>query len=521
VIAQSASPARPLLAISAIVAIGVLVALVTVLMLTAMRPVVIALYFAGFAGSLPTLVVRDKRAYWLFLLILSIPIDISKPLTTWLVDSWSLLREYGLPPLETLSLDIYLTDVVLAAMLLPWVARLCLRRDCLYFPKIGYIAVLYFAYSFVDSFRAVSFYLAIFEWCREVLYFLSFVYLANNVSTRSQLRAVILALIVGLVIESGTVITFYHLNIGTETPLFSQLNNRHTNGAKLSTSQTTLYEGEAGAKAQIKRSAGTFGHPALAAYYLEFILPIVLGYLVTVRYTRDRILLGAILAEGWLALYLTFARSGLVGAIVGTCIFFAVARWSRLISRNAFSWSVFIFAMCAVVAAPKVIGSLWSRPEAAYYRLGLIEKGMDAFWQRPILGAGLNNGSAVLEGARRVVDVGGERQAAFYKLHNHYLVVLVEDGLIGFLLFFTFFWQIVMTAFRSMRAAETEMKLVLVGMVAALGSIAIHNLGDAFQGHVTSAMLWLYAGLIVAISRRVQAECAPPPPGRSTLITTS
>ncbi len=514
-IAQSAGPARPLLAISAIVAIGVLVALATVLALTLVRPVLIAFALVGIALFLPTFVMRDPRAYWLFLLFVSIPFDIYKRTTNWIIDWSLLLQKYGLPPVETLSLDVYVTDVVWIVMLLPWLARLCLRRDRLYFPKIGYIFLLYLAYMLVDSvLRAESFYLSIFDWCRQLLYFLSFIYIANNVVTRSQLRAVVLALLVGLVIETGAVIALFHLDIGTGHPLFFWVYSADPHHIKVEVHGgdrlETLYAGESGAKAHIKRSAGTFGHPVLAGYYIEFILPIVLGYLVTVRSAGQRLLYGAMLSAGWLALYLTFARSALIGSIGGCFAFFPVARWARLISRRTVAWFFLILAIAALLSTPLVIGFLWSRPIAANTRVVLIKAGLHTFWERPIFGAGLNNSSAVLTSGQRVI--GGKQ--LLLKLHNYYLVVLVDGGIIGFLLFYSFFWQIVMTAFRSLRAAEAEMKLVLVGIVAALASIAVHNLGDPFQGHVTSCMLWFYAGLIVAISRRVQAERAPPDPGQ-------
>jgi hypothetical protein len=106
-------------------------------------------------------------------------------------------------------------------------------------------------------------------------------------------------------------------------------------------------------------------------------------------------------------------------------------------------------------------------------------------------------------------------------VHNHYLIVLVEVGIVGFLLFFAFFWQTIVTAFRHMRAAgtEAEVKLLLVGIVSALGGIAIHNFGDPFGGHPTQAMLWLYAGLVFAICRRIRAEPALPALADSWVVT--
>jgi O-antigen ligase len=201
-----------------------------------------------------------------------------------------------------------------------------------------------------------------------------------------------------------------------------------------------------------------------------------------------------------------FLAIGLIGSLFGIVVFWLLARWSGLIAQRTFAWGGLVLALGAIPAVPLIIASLWSRPEAAAYRVGLLEKGFAAFWQNPLLGAGLNTGTAVLAGGRRVVEGAAGEQAAVFKLHNHYQVVLVEDGLIGFLLFFGFFARIVAMPVGAMHAAQDDRKIVLVATVTALASVAVHNLGDPFQCHVTSAMLWLYAALIVAVVRRGEVE---------------
>src|SRR5260370_2050119 len=110
-------------------------------------------------------------------------------------------------------------------MLLPWLARICLRREKLYFPKIGYLFVLYLAWALLGSLiNADSLYLAIFELCRQALYFLSFVYLINNVATRLQFRAARWAVFLGLIIGAGTVIIFFELDIA-ESAVFARLHD--------------------------------------------------------------------------------------------------------------------------------------------------------------------------------------------------------------------------------------------------------------------------------------------------------
>ena len=510
----AAHSARPLTAGFAITAIGVLVAIGTVLGLTLLRPVLFAFAFGGLLILLPPLMMREPRAYWLFLFALSIPFDISKRTTTWMVQPLDLYNKYGLPASGTLSVDIYLADVVLIAMLIPWLVRLCLRHDSFYFPKIGYIFLLYLAYTLIVALLdAKSFYLSIFEWLRAILYFLAFIYVINNVVTRVQFRAIVLALFIGLVIGSGSVIAFYELGIGSFRHAFTGLYTQQPEFSEpikgtFSETQTGYVTGHAGPQSGGKRSAGILGHPAHAAFYFEYILPIVLALLVSTRRARDRFFLAAVLGAGCLATYLTFSRAGLVGLFVGFVVFFAVGRWARLISQRAFAWCALLFLTATALTAPSLTYSLWARPETITKRLELNKEALATIWQRPFTGAGLNNSSAIMSDALALVKTARGREASAKVVHNYYLIVLIEVGLIGFVLYFTFFWQTVLIALRHMRAAEAEMKLLLVGIVAALAAIAIHNLGDPFGGHLAQAMLWLHAGLLIAVCRRVQTENA-------------
>ena len=57
-----------------------------------------------------------------------------------------------------------------------------------------------------------------------------------------------------------------------------------------------------------------------------------------------------------------------------------------------------------------------------------------------------------------------------------------------------------------MRAAEPEIKIILCGAIAALTSIAVHNIGDPFGGPSATAMLWLEGGLAIAVCRKVAAS---------------
>jgi hypothetical protein len=508
--------AKPLLGWLTIVALGALTGLLTAVALTLVRPVLFAFALGGLIVFIPTLLVREKRAYWLFLLVLSIPIDISKRMTAGLVDPFLVLHTIGPPISGTVSLDLYLTDVILFAMVLPWLIQVCLKRAEFYFPKIGYLFILYLAWALIVLLvRGDRLALAMFEWCRQLLYFLSFTYIINNVVTPSQFRAVVLGLIVGFALQAGTIVTLYSFGFGMETNLLSGIYAQKDVGEDLTQSEKGFRLSNVNQYAEgpnreegegHKRTMGISSAPALAAYHLEFTLPLILACLVTAVRRWQRILFGGLFAAGSAALYLTFSRSGLVGFLAGLPVFLFATRRSELVSRRAFAPLVTIAVVLVMLSTPFIVWSVKARLETATFRLELLKTGLDKYFEQPILGAGfagLNEGG--LQKAR------GVSKTQLRGGHNYYLALLTEVGPIGFFLLLAFFWQIVKIAVATMGAAQAEMKLLLVSSVMAVASIAVHNLGDGFGGHVTYAMLFLFVGLIIAIARRVQAEHARAP----------
>ena len=282
----------------------------------------------------------------------------------------------------TTSLELYLSDLILIAMLLPWLGNVCLRRTSLYFPKIGYLFVGYLAWAlFVSLLNSVSLYLSMFELCRQILWFMYFIYLINNISTPLQFRSVILAALLGFIISAGTVVVFFERGIGTDTVAFVGLHDEAPDtgsarpyGAKKGPTPglgtLTLHIDEQGPGSAfhvngsaVKRSQGIFRHPGIAAGLCGMVLPVVLAYLLTSRSTRNKILIMLIYALGVLALFLTFSRAGLLGFAAGMIAFFAIAGWSRLISRLAFKLAFLVVISLGTLSIPLLSAYLWSRPD--------------------------------------------------------------------------------------------------------------------------------------------------------------
>ena len=95
--AHALRPTHPLATAFTIILVAVLTAAAAVLGVTVIRPVYLLAALVGVVLLVPALLVKDARAYWLFLLVLSLPLDIRKHATAWLVSPPDLVTEFGLP----------------------------------------------------------------------------------------------------------------------------------------------------------------------------------------------------------------------------------------------------------------------------------------------------------------------------------------------------------------------------------------------------------------------------------------
>ena len=153
-----------------------------------------------------------------------------------------------------------------------------------------------------------------------------------------------------------------------------------------------------------KRSSGIFTHPAHAAYYLEYLLPLALAYLVTVRRAGYRLLFVTLLALGSIALYLTFSRSGLVD-LPSVSLFFADSGMISRMSGRSVVHCIAVLAIALTATAPFLIYSFSAR-DTISKRFELMNEGLATFSRRPLFGAGLNNSSTVVEGSIRISTTG-------------------------------------------------------------------------------------------------------------------
>jgi len=160
------------------------------------------------------------------------------------------------------------------------------------------------------------------------------------------------------------------------------------------------------------RAYATFPHPNVLGGFLAILLPLILFKLKSSFYKITTIVFGII------AITLTFSRSAWIAFALG----FALQKRKLLLPF--------------VVFAIFIVSTLGVRDESVVVRQELNNSAITMFRESPIVGKGMGN--FLVELPNHLVS----RQIYFLQpVHNIFLLILSETGIIGFTLFFLILWR--------------------------------------------------------------------------------
>ncbi|MGE3534742.1 MAG: O-antigen ligase family protein [Parachlamydiales bacterium] len=196
------------------------------------------------------------------------------------------------------------------------------------------------------------------------------------------------------------------------------------------------------------RCSGTFTHPNILGGFL-FASLLATFYLIIVQNKAAvrRVLYGAIFIQVF-TLSITFSRAAIIATVIGACVWFGVSigkflrteKWKNLFIDKLFLRRVSVIA--AVIASTLICLLLFYNQ--FFYRGGIINYNevvsvadkerivyqniaWEMFKDHPILGGGYNNYQIL----SREYAPENNSTVLFAKVHNIYLLILAETGLIG------------------------------------------------------------------------------------------
>jgi O-antigen ligase len=453
--------------------ISVIVALVTgvgtvILSGLPLKWVIAVIAVVGLAPIM--LMVRNVKRVLLFGLAFIVPVSIGT----------------GLPPiLERLdhigswnTLDIQLIDILVLLLLMYHLARW----------MIGRVQIRFYPFTTIPAFAwlfACSLSIAV---AREpdfsiilvgvmVKLWLLYIVVANSIEDAADIMWLTTALSLGVLLQGS--LGIYQGIAG------------HTLGLYALGETPQLFYG---------RSLGTIGHPNGYGMYLAATMPLILALLFLKIHGFYKALAVAVLCVGMLGMVFSLSRGAWVAFILASIavLVFTIRRNRQnlriaLVGAGSF---ILIFLLLILSQRDLITARLTSKTadESALSRIPLAQTGIAIFLDYPVLGVGLNNYELIVP----EYDPASSRGVTM--VHNGYLLIAAETGLVGMVTFLWFLVSLFIQAYRLISRAPNDIAwLAGVGAFSAFIVISIHNIVD--YGMLATApvfrLLWVFASIIV------------------------
>lgn len=300
------------------------------------------------------------------------------------------------------------------------------------------------------------------------------------VNTRERLRAVLLTLLASTIVVGGFAI--FQEIVGGYTSLWLALNPPEAGG---------YYPWD-------YRAFSFLYHPNFLAAYLNLLLPFALA--CSLRGTKAwKTLGGWTLLLGAVALACTQSRGGLVAfaCVIVLAIFRFAEGWpNRVLLLGGLAMLALSFYLVGKVVSPERLGGVSDGQVA--FRLSLWGVAWNLFLGSPFYGVGLGN----------FQDLYGyyipSLAAGTAGVHNLYLHLLSETGLLGFSAFFVLLFLVVREGRRQMRSAPDFIGQALgFGVLGAVAATLVHGFVDFVMeaSPQFGTMFWVLPALLVANAR--------------------
>lgn len=416
------------------------------------------------------------------------------------------------------------SDLFLAALLGLWLLERIARRArseapgpptyLLFLPFMG-AALL----SAVDALNPVW---SAFEMARLVRVLLILLYVQYNAGRR-EIRAAIAGLAAAIVLQTVQGLVYVVTGKALGLAFFLGAGESAEAYGALMRDATPL---------AFRRAQGTLGHPNTLAVYLLLTTPMFAALALARRSFRGRGFASLVAVSGLVGLAATLSRTGWV-LILGQMVLLLMllVGLGFLDVRRALGITLVGGCLAMAAALPladrihqRVTGDL---SESLDFRLRHDALALKIWRESPLTGVGLNNYSRRLgsEGLYEVdvmQKVGeyvrtGLKLRALAWVHNIYLLILAETGLVGLLAYLFFIGGAGWMAVRAAMEASEILRVVALGLAVGMLGVHVHGLQESVMWidpvTYTFALVVGLAGNLRTLGRR-SAVTSPSPSHR-------
>lgn len=342
---------------------------------------------------------------------------------------------------------------------------------------------------------------ALLEVVRMLKLSLLFLIIVNEVVRIKQFGHMVAALMVAVAIQSVIGIIQYAFNLNLGAQILGEVTVEQTEF----TSKATYLGGEF-----TNRIGGLIGHPNLLAIFLAMLLPIGLAIIFSGIKPYYKACILGIVTLGAIDLVLTLSRSGWIafGAALGTLmlISFILPGFRKKYIFERILTIIAVIAVTLSLSGPIMKRINRSDVGAVDFRWEWMEVAVNMAKDKPVLGFGLNSfvwfmpAYTPYKTYQGVIERYGD-QSHLPVVHNIYLLVLAEQGIIGFIFFMGFNIHLALISLYGLRQYKQPfLAMVNLGCLAGLVALALDGLASFFiRNDNCGRVFFIVAALIVAI----------------------
>ncbi|MCF7916290.1 MAG: O-antigen ligase family protein [Candidatus Omnitrophica bacterium] len=237
-------------------------------------------------------------------------------------------------------------------------------------------------------------------------------------------------------------------------------------------------------------SFGTFGNRNHFAAYIGMIAPLVIGYSLSCRNRFKRFFFGFLGAFLSASVFLSLSRAGSIslGVALLLMIFFLKKDWFKEGKIWLIGSVILIAVILVILAGTDLIFERFSYFwENLDKRLSLFRDSLGIVKDFPLFGVGLGNFQYIFTAYRTAPAYN-----YYYYLHNDYMQLIVEAGLLGAFFYFLFLFQTFKKIITKLRKRhDLFVKNIVIGGGCGLIGTLIHSFFD-FNFHIPAVFIMFY-----------------------------
>ena len=324
--------------------------------------------------------------------------------------------------IDYLSPTLYVTDILVFLLLLVWFIQKIQSTKFKVQKSKFRIFLLVLCFFFLNIYLSHNIWNGIYHLLKLLEFSFLTYYVASMIRTVRQIKKIFFLLGVGVLGESFLAIAQFVLqsSIGGLLYLF---------GERTFTSMTPGIANANISGRLLLRSYGTFSHPNVLAGFLLVSMICLLFSLPWIRKGFEKFFWIVILFFGSSALLLTMSRLAVV-LWVALLVVVLLYQFQQTIHKIIVALLIFGSILFMLLATPFGARLLQTNlgEESVVQREVLIQSSITLFSRQPIVGIGLGNFIPQLSTIQKPLTLGLYLQP----VHNIFLLVLVETGIIGF-----------------------------------------------------------------------------------------